>query len=221
MNRRFFSLLFPLLGLFCAPMAWSQDQEQALGSEQQVRAERARIAAERESVEKRFAGEQAQCYQRFAVNDCLQESRVRRRDALSDLQRQETSLNDAERKKKGAEQTRKVEEKLSTEKLQRADEQHRKAEEAQARRQRDAQENAQRREQLKEDAPAKRARQQRETVRHSQEAATRAQQAAQGPANASRYEEKLKDAADYKAKRDEKRAKKTKPAAQALPQPPT
>lgn len=76
-----------------------------------VEAERSRIDAERKQVEARFKVEEAACYKKFAVNDCINEHRTVRRTALADLRRQEISLNDAERKRKGAEQIQRMEEK--------------------------------------------------------------------------------------------------------------
>ncbi|HSV50983.1 MAG TPA: hypothetical protein VLJ57_02620 [Burkholderiaceae bacterium] len=208
-----------LFWLACALPAWSQAPAPAPGSVEYVQEERGRITAQRQDVQARFAVEQAACYKRFAVTDCQQESRVRRRDELADLRRQEISLNDAERKKRGAEQTRKVESKVAAEKLEQAEAQRDKAKEAQARRVLDAAENDARRQQLKEHEPASKARQQREADRHEQDAAVRTNQASEGGANAQRYEEKLKDAAEHKAQRKEKSSKKTKPPAQPLPAP--
>ena len=76
--------------------------------------ERARIKAEQTQVQLRFAREEAVCYQRFAVNDCLQEAKARQRGALNELRRQEVALTDAERKRKGEEQIRRLNEKAAS-----------------------------------------------------------------------------------------------------------
>ena len=76
-------------------------------------AERARIQAERDRVEERYAKAQVVCYGKFAVNDCLGNARVVRREALADLRRQEGSLNAAEAKRRGAGQLSRIEEKSS------------------------------------------------------------------------------------------------------------
>lgn len=78
-------------------------------------AERGRIQAERDRVEARFAKEQVACYGKFAVNDCLGDARLIRREALADLRRQEVSLSAAEAKRRGAEQLSRTEEKSSPE----------------------------------------------------------------------------------------------------------
>ena len=80
--------------------------------------ERERISAERSRLEATFTREDSACYKRFLVNNCLAEVKIRRRDALADLRRQEIVLNDEARKAKGAEQLQKIEEKSSPEKLQ-------------------------------------------------------------------------------------------------------
>ena len=81
-------------------------------------AERARIAIERTRLNSKFATEDAVCYRKFLVNECLDEVKIKRREALADLQRQENSLDAQDRKVKGAEQIRKIEDRASPEKQQ-------------------------------------------------------------------------------------------------------
>ena len=81
-------------------------------------AERSRISAERTRLDAAFALEDTACYKRFLVNNCLDEAKTRRRDALADLRRQEIVLNDEARKSKAAEQLQKIEDKSAPEKLQ-------------------------------------------------------------------------------------------------------
>ena len=45
----------------------------------EVAAEHARIRAERQQIEQRFADEEVACFKKFAVNDCRDASRARRR----------------------------------------------------------------------------------------------------------------------------------------------
>lgn len=75
--------------------------------------ERRRIQAERAREEAEFEKDQAACYARFAVTDCIEQARVRRRAVLDQLRRQEIVLNDAERKRKALEQMQRIEEKSS------------------------------------------------------------------------------------------------------------
>lgn len=81
-------------------------------------ATRTRISEERSRLEATFTLEDTACYKKFLVNNCLDEVKVRRRDALADLRRQEIVLNDEKRKTKAAEQLQKTEDKSSSEKLQ-------------------------------------------------------------------------------------------------------
>jgi len=106
-------------------------------------AERLRISADRSRLEAAFAVEDTACYKRFLVNNCLDEVKVRRRDALADLRRQEIVLNDEARKAKAAEQLQKIEDKSSPEKLQReADERAQAVKDFEERMARDKQKNA-------------------------------------------------------------------------------
>lgn len=90
-------------------------------------AQRARISAERTRLEAGFAAENAVCYEKFAVNSCLDKISAKRREAMAELRRQEILLNDEERKLRGEEQMRKTREKSSPEKLQEAAERRAKA----------------------------------------------------------------------------------------------
>lgn len=78
-------------------------------------AERNRIQSERAQVQQRFDKEEVHCYQKFAVNDCKDANRAQRRDQMADLRRQEILLNDAARKRKGAEQLQRMEQKATEE----------------------------------------------------------------------------------------------------------
>ena len=104
MNKYWISLLC-LAGLLCSASVQSQIADGGL----EVATERARIQAERQQIEQRFEDEEAGCFQKFAVTDCRDASRARRRVEMADLRRQEISLNDAERKRKGAEQLQRME----------------------------------------------------------------------------------------------------------------
>lgn len=76
-------------------------------------AERQRIAAERARVEAEFEQAQKACYARFAVNDCIDDARAKRREVMSDLRRQELVLNDAERRRRSAERLEEIEKKTA------------------------------------------------------------------------------------------------------------
>ena len=95
-----------LLGLvLLAPYARAQSEAQTEDTVTlRAAAEHERIRQERDREQAQFAVLEKQCYTRFAVNDCLIEVRARRREVLGDLRRQEISLNDAQRKRRAAEQ---------------------------------------------------------------------------------------------------------------------
>ncbi len=75
--------------------------------------ERARIQVDRLLAQSRFDAAAVQCYQRFAVNDCLREARDVRRDALAELRRQNLALNSEEAQRKAADRLTRLEKKSS------------------------------------------------------------------------------------------------------------
>ena len=86
----------------------------------EAQAERARIAAERSQAEARFAAQEVACYQKFAVNDCLNAAKSQRRERLSDLRRQDLTLNEAERKRRASDRVRSIDERNSAQSQQEA-----------------------------------------------------------------------------------------------------
>jgi colicin import membrane protein len=183
-----------------ALLAGAQAQETAPLNAPDTKAERARIETDRAREQARYDKEEADCYQRFAVNDCLREVKVRRRATFEALRRQEIILNDADRKKQAAEQLRQIEEKA--------------AERAQD----DAQKAQQAPRQAKEKpANGKRTGGVTPQVRASSSPALTPEQRAQ---EKKAYEEKLLKAQERKAQRDKALAEKTAPPAKPLPTPP-
>ncbi len=76
--------------------------------------QRAWISDRRATYDAQFKAQEVQCYQRFAVNDCLIDSRRTQREVMADLRRQEVLINDAQRKRRGAQQLLRTDEKLTT-----------------------------------------------------------------------------------------------------------
>lgn len=62
--------------------------------------EREGIAAARRDAESRYSNEEAACYQRFAVNECLREANARLRAVLTDLRYKENALTELERERR-------------------------------------------------------------------------------------------------------------------------
>lgn len=177
-----------------------------------VARERSRIEAERRREDARFAGEEAACYQRFAVNDCLREVRVRRRAAFEDLRRQEIELNDAQRRSRAAEQLRRIEDKMSP-RAQQEDADRRGAAQ-QERQDRNDRAAAKRAERAQADAER--------SGRPPRQATTGSgpSEAAQAE-NRRQFEEKQRQAQERRAQRDKAQAEKAgQPPAQPLPQTP-
>lgn len=62
-----------------------------------IAAERQRLDSERSAIEQRHDTLMRECWQRFAVNDCLREVRRQRHAALDPLRAEELELNAQER----------------------------------------------------------------------------------------------------------------------------
>jgi hypothetical protein len=186
-------------------------------------AARERISRQRGEVEAAYKADEKACYQKFAVNDCLNAARSRRREAMADLKRQETSLNDAERKRKGAERQRAIEERAQAQKRVERPEPPAKAappaphppagptiEEKQAERARAQERNAAEAAARKRDAQA----------RQQEKAAESARRQAEAASNAERRKKEQAEADEHKASVNKRLAERNKPPAQPLPAPP-
>ena len=68
--------------------------------------ERAGLAAQRQAISQVFDQEEQACRQRFAANDCANDVRARRRDALAPVRARELRLADQERQQRAAERRR-------------------------------------------------------------------------------------------------------------------
>lgn len=199
-----------LLTVLCGTATLAQPAPAAVdASPAAIARERSRIEAERRREDARFAAEEAACHQRFAVNDCLREVRVRRRAVFEDLRRQEIALNDAERRDRGAEQLRRTEDRMAP----RAQQEEADRREAARREQRERDERAAAKRAEREQADAGR------TVRAPRQPASGSgpDGAAQAE-NRRRFEAKQREAQERKAQRDKALADKAgKPPVQPLP----
>jgi colicin import membrane protein len=83
--------------------------------------ERLRIRAERDQIDRSYSMEEENCYQRFAVNDCIGRARTIRREGLADLRRQELSISSVEARQKGADQLFKSETRTSEQAMREAE----------------------------------------------------------------------------------------------------
>lgn len=208
--------VFVMLALAMAT-GWAAAQPQ-----DEVKAERARIADERGRVEARFAVEEKACYAKFGVNDCLQEARTRRREVLADLRRQEVSLNDADRRRRAAERLSEIEQRSSAAKQEQAAAQRAKALADQDEREKRQAEKAARRDTAVqtpggEESADRTQKDRRAKPLRSQPAEPKSLDT---KANAQAFNERVGEAQDHRAKIEKKLADKTKPAAKPLPVPP-
>ncbi len=171
-------------------------------------AERARIASERSRIEAAFEQAQRDCYQKFAVSDCLAEVRSKRREALVPLRAQEITLDDAERQRRAAERVKELDERR----------------ESQARERDEARVRAQAEERDRQQRAADKA---ADSQRNREQAGDRAERAA-GPReehrppdtqdNLRRHRDRVTEAQERKAKVQERAAREGPPAA-PLPTP--
>lgn len=184
-----------------------------------IDAERTRISAERSRLEAGFLAEDAACYKKFAVNSCLGDVNVRRRQAIADLRRQEILLNDEERRRRGAEQIRKTEGKSSPEKQKEAAERRAKSlQDYQSRldgekSKRDERAVIESGEKASSDARAERLKENREKVQ------ARIDKQAAAAEQAKKFNERQLRAEERRAKHEADRLKRTKPTAKSLPLP--
>lgn len=197
----------------CAVVAHAQGLSDA-----QIDAERARIAAEREVIDARHAQERTACYQRFAVEDCLRESRRTLRNQTDDLRRQESALNDMQRKRRGAEQLKRLDEKQAAPPGPSAQQQQDSREARQAREDRAA-EHARSRADMAAAAAQNRADFEARQRQRAEDAASAAQRRAEAPQARERFERKQADAQRRREDRARLNAEREKPPAPALPSP--
>jgi hypothetical protein len=92
------------------PLAAQTDAERVL--ELREAQQREWISQTRAQYNIQFRAQEAACYQRFAVNDCLNDSRRTERELMADLRRQEILINDAQRKRRAARQLLRTDERL-------------------------------------------------------------------------------------------------------------
>jgi colicin import membrane protein len=99
-----------------AHSSWAQAQnttEKTAIAQEQI--ERQRIAKERIEASALYEQQRRACYQQFAVTPCLEQARDSYNELIRDLKRQEVSLNDAKRRRAGADSLRAIENRNSNE----------------------------------------------------------------------------------------------------------
>jgi colicin import membrane protein len=181
--------------------------------------ERERIGVERKAEEVRYSARRAQCYQRFAVDDCLNAESRLHRETLDGLKRREAVLNDAERRQRGEDALRRIQDKQANPPARDLpQERDRNRQAQQDREQRNADHAASR---AATAAQASQRRQQFEDRQKAQaeKAAERAQRRTQDTAERERYERRQVDAEQRRTGAQRRNAARTKPPAAPLPDP--
>lgn len=184
-----------------------------------VDAERQRIESERAAAQAGFDLQSNACYKKFWVNDCLDDVKAKRLEVISDLRRQEVSLNDQERKAKSAEQLQKLEEKASVaNELNKQNERAEAVKKAQARTEREANKAAATPFSAPAPSPKSDLAAQSKQIRQAQKQASQLEKQSQAADQLEKYDAKQKKAEARQAKRRlEQEAQKTKKQAAPLP----
>jgi hypothetical protein len=173
-----------------------------------VESERDRIQADRTRAEARYEREEAACYARFAVTNCLHEVRARRREELADLRRQEIVLNDAERKRKALEQLERIQQKSSAQGLE--EEAARRAQALEARQEREERAN-------QKASAAMKAKSGLSTGRGTQKTVEQGRTADDAASEQKQYSDKLKEAQEHRASREKINSEKSGTSSKPLP----
>ena len=193
----------------------AQDVER-LGS---LEVQRAKISAQRAKLQADFLQEDVACYEKFAVNSCLDKVNVKRNHAMAELRKQEILLNDEERKNKGEAQIQKIQEKSSPENLQEAAQQRAKVtEDYQLRLEREKNRQQERNtavsgEKAARDAHAKK------LTDHQKKSQARIQKQTAAAEEAQKFNDRKKEAEAHKAQHEADQLKRTNPPANPLPLP--
>lgn len=207
-----------LLALTFSLMALAQPGEDLFSAAAQK--ERDRINTERLSQEAAFDREEAACYKKFFTNRCLQESQLRRREAMALLRQQEVALNDRERKEKAAAQIQKTEEKSSPEALREAAERREQALQETRERVERSQLKADERGTLKQNEAINAAEAAKKAQGSQERAQGRVEKKAAAAEEVEIYNNKQQEARERKASREQKQREQTKAPAKSLPTPP-
>ncbi|MBS0340218.1 MAG: hypothetical protein JSS56_06795 [Proteobacteria bacterium] len=217
--RRFLPYLFAVLAWpVWAQSPVSQSPVSSMSQEDKDAAEKSRIGDERKAAETRYEQDRTVCYQKFAVQDCLNDARRTRRATVEDLNRQEAVINDAERKRRGAAELERLEQKgeLSAEDAAKREQ----SVQSQREREQRAAERASERQSKDAQAAANRRDFENKRRAHAQEQADAAERRAQEEVMRQRYEARLKQAEQDRAELEKRNAQRTKPRSAPLPTPP-
>jgi colicin import membrane protein len=217
MKETFRKLLVPLVLLTLGGGAsWAQTT--AADGNADLAAERARVKEERSAVARRAEQEQVACYQKFAVEDCLRESRRTRRALDDDLKRQEAAMNDIDRKRRAAAQLDRLDK--AAPRPQDDPEKRQQSQQSQENREQRAVEHARTRAEAAAKSEANRRDFEAKQRSNAAEQAKAAQQRTEAPRERERYERKIEQAEEHRVSRERRNAARSKPRSAPLPAPP-
>ena len=215
MNQRLLSLSFGLLALAAASALHAQTESRVSSAE--IDAERSRITSERAAVNQRALQERTACYQKFAVEDCLSDSRRRQRAVLDRLKGDEARINDITRRERGSAALERLDRKAAPEKAQEsATRQERSQKEQQGREDRAASHTASRASAASRSDDKQRSFENKQRA-HAERLAREAARDARGPTEREQREAKLQRAEQHRLDVEKKNAQRKKPRAAPLP----
>lgn len=217
MKKTFLSFLLVVIAAASLPL-WAQSVA-AVGNTDMT-AERSRLTAERAKVEKDFENERTACFKKFAVESCLEDSRLSKRAALDNIKRQEAIINDAERKRRGAAALDQLDQKSAPQRVQEAAEQRDEAIKSQAAREQRAADYKTGREAVAAGEAAKREQFGNKQKEHAEHLANMAASRARASVEQQQFDDKLKQAEAHRADIAKRNAESTKPRSASLPPPP-
>jgi hypothetical protein len=199
-------------------LVWTQACGQGAADPASIQVERTRIDAQRQRELTRYAQEEQACAAKFLANDCLEGVKKRRRETLAELQRQDVALNDAERRRKAAQQLEQRQSK-STQTAAPSPHSTDSKEQAADRLQRKVEEKALAQQQGEASAQTRAQAQAQKKQEHEEQDAAAASKAAMAAKNQRLNQKKKADAAQHKADLLERQKAKTKPQSLPLPDP--
>jgi colicin import membrane protein len=203
-----------LMTLASLPL-WAQSN--AAAGNANLDAERSRLSTEREAIEARFVQERAACYKKFAVEDCLRESRGRRRTELDSIKRQETAINDIQRQRAGAAELQKLDQKAATQRPADTTEKKEQSQQGQKDREQRAADHATSRAATAAEAAERQRQFDDKQKAHADAEAKAAQRRAEAPTAAAQFADKQKKAEEHRASRERQNTNRTKPRGAPLP----
>ena len=201
--------LFSVLALLLITVStYSQVTDTGIKEPFDVEGERDRIQADRARAEARYERDEAACYAKFAVTNCLREVRARRREELADLRRQDIALNDAERKRKALEQIERIQQKSSAQGLE--EEAARRAQAREARQEREERAN-------QKASAAMKAKSGQSVGKSAQKTVEPGRTADDAASEQKQYNDKLKEAQEHRVSREKINSEKSGTSSKPLP----